>query len=209
MKRLCQCRKSLKVNSQGENIWKTYQGGIRLWQILKGEKGRVTVKTGPKKCQHHQHKIMTLALCSFDEVNQSGSGGERVGWGISGTVWRSLRGGVGTITNPPVALYSAQKSNPNLEPPPQSCQIHNQYSSLKEQKRPRYKEGVNKATEHISINNNTLQRNRPWNEAKHESCKGKKLSDSFNPSTNFCCSAGRASFHGNDISLHYIFFFLC
>lgn len=53
--------------------------GIRLQHILERDKREGNSKTEAKKCQHHQHKIMTLALCSIDEVNQGDSVGEG-GW---------------------------------------------------------------------------------------------------------------------------------
>lgn len=117
---------------------------------LRGRKREGNSKTWPKKCQHHQHKIMTLALCSFDEVNQSGSVGEGLGQAVREDDRGSVGSGFGIVRIPPVAfihLSNSQKT-PNPEPP-KPCQLYNHTFSLKRMAKAllqRVMHWVNKAT---------------------------------------------------------------
>lgn len=129
-----------KGNSQG-NHWKHGRGiDYGTVHISGGRKGKVS-KTWPKKCQHYQHKIMTLALCSFDEVNQSDSVREGLGSSSLGMIGeKSKREGCfckGSWWHPHGLNAAQQCSNtPRTQNPSQNLVMLNNYTfSLNEWQR--------------------------------------------------------------------------
>lgn len=157
---------------------------------------------------------MTLALCSFDEVNQWIWGGESgFALGSSGMTGGSERGGTGIGTVPLWLLFSSDTLKNPKPCTPSTLKtlsvIQPHIFSQRMAKRLCYTGWLHWQSHLTSSYNITREKQALKWSKMWELQEGKKLSIPSTLSLTYCgTSSGKVSFHGNTqaISLHYISF---